>query len=245
MVSFSTQWLPEEQHASATEENQFNPAHDSAIASDLYYAGAEDSALLTSNPMHFSSHFTGCMELYADAATVMRYLDAHRGWFTRCAQPMQVEPIGENGYILTVGRYHSFGYEVEPKIGLDLLPQEQGVYRIQTIPLPDQESQTYQVDFQATLQLIEAPVRNSEHLISASEVTCIEWQLDLGVSIQFPKFVYRLPLNLLQRTGDRLLTQIVRQVSQRLTTKVQADFHQTLGITFPKSHGKRHKFSKH
>lgn len=249
MLSSSTQWLPEDQYASAAGENQFNPASDdSAIASDnLYYsAAADDPELLVAKPMRFFSHFTGCMELYADADTVKQYLDAHRGWFTRCAQPMEVEPIGENGYILTVGHYHSFGYEVEPKIGLDLLPQEQGVYRIQTIELPEQESQTYQVDFQAALQLIETPPDvNSDKRISSNELTRVEWHLDLGVSIQFPKFIYRLPLNLLQRTGDSLLTQIVRQVSQRLTTKVQADFHQTMGIEVPKSLAKRIKFIKH
>jgi hypothetical protein len=36
-----------------------------------------------------------------------------------------------------------------------------------------------------------------------------------------------------QSTGDRLLNQIVRQVSRRLTRKVQEDFHQSLGIELP------------
>jgi hypothetical protein len=41
----------------------------------------------------------------------------------------------------------------------------------------------------------------------------------------FPKFIRRLPQGLIQGTGDRVLAQIVRQVSRRLTAKVQDDFH--------------------
>jgi carbon monoxide dehydrogenase subunit G len=56
-------------------------------------------------------------------------------------------------------------------------------------------------------------------------ITKVEWQLDLTVYLQFPKFIRRLPSYLVQSTGDRLLNQVVRQVSRRLTSKVQADFH--------------------
>ncbi|MBW4551664.1 MAG: DUF1997 domain-containing protein [Aphanocapsa sp. GSE-SYN-MK-11-07L] len=184
----------------------------------------------------FQSHFTGGMELYANVERVTDYLDAHRGWFCRCAQPMQVEPIGENGYVLTIGRFGSFGYEVEPKIGLDLLPQEAGVYRIQTITLPEQDSQGYQVDFQAAMHLVEQDLAaNSEPArLGIQHCTHVGWQLDLGVLIHFPRFIHRLPQALIQRTGDRLLSQIVKQVSNCLTAKVQDDFHATLGLSVPK-----------
>ena len=56
----------------------------------------------------------------------------------------------------------------------------------------------------------------------------MQWTLDLGVAIHFPKFIYRLPHKLIQYTGDKVLTQIVRQVSKRLTAKVQEDFHSTV-----------------
>jgi hypothetical protein len=42
-----------------------------------------------------------------------------------------------------------------------------------------------------------------------------------------------------QSTGDRLLSQVVRQVSRRLTHKVQEDFHSSLGIPMPKKLKKR------
>jgi Protein of unknown function (DUF1997) len=172
----------------------------------------------------FRSHFVGAMELKSDASRVTQYLDAHQGWFCRCAHPMTVEPVGADGYLLTVGRYGSMGYEVEPKIGLRLLPaDDQGVYRIETIPDAIDQNQMYQVDFQAALRLV-------DRLCDGAEMpeTHVEWTLDLEVSLLFPRFIRRLPQALIQGTGDRLLQQIVRQVSRRLTAKVQDDFHSSL-----------------
>uniref|UniRef100_B8HKD0 DUF1997 domain-containing protein n=1 Tax=Cyanothece sp. (strain PCC 7425 / ATCC 29141) TaxID=395961 RepID=B8HKD0_CYAP4 len=196
-------------------------------------------------PMNFQSQFRGCMELYAGLPQVMDYFDAHQGWFCRCAHPMKAEPLGENGYVLVIGRYGSFGYEVEPKIGLSLLPQQAGVYRIQTIVLPEQEGQNYVVDFQAAMHLSETELEASADTakLGLNQLTQVDWHLDLGVAIHFPRFIYRLPKSLIQRTGDRLLAQIVKQVSQRLTSKVQDDFHSTLGVTLPK--GLRRWWLKH
>ncbi|WP_404788609.1 DUF1997 domain-containing protein [Altericista sp. CCNU0014] len=184
--------------------------------------------------MHFHSHFVGAMELKADAETVEQYLNIHRGWFCRCAHPMAVEPVGENGYLLTIGRYGSFGFEVEPKIGLHLLPpDEQGIYRIETIPDVTPEDNGYKVDFRAALELVDRATDRSQQPDASQSSppqnsTHIEWTLDLNVALLFPKFIRRLPHNLIQGTGDRLLAQIVRQVSRRLTAKVQDDFHASL-----------------
>jgi hypothetical protein len=230
MQSHSTQHFSEEQISALLEQGNVEDTDSASGIVRTYYTVAEDPV----QPTQFQSHFTGCMELYADAQTVTQYLDAHRGWFCRCAPPMKVEPIGENGYILGIGRYGSFGYNVEPKIGLNLLPQDQGIYRIQTIPLPDQESLNYHVDFHAALQLLETPSDEKLAKSPGNELTRVEWQLNLGVTILFPRFIYKLPLSLIQRTGDRLLAQIVRQVSHRLTAKVQEDFHSTLGTTPPR-----------
>jgi hypothetical protein len=173
--------------------------------------------------MRFSDHFQGCMEMAADAQTVMDYLDSHQGWFRRCAQPMQVQPIGTSGYALTVGRFGAFGFEVEPQIGLKLLPQDDNVYCIETIPIPSTPDQGYDVNFKARLWLVEP-----ESALAPSSLTHVEWELDLAVTVQFPKFIQRLPHSLVQKTGDRLLTQIVRLISHRLTLKVQQDFHTAL-----------------
>jgi len=187
------------------------------------------------------TQFCGCysdfMEMYAPVHQVAEYLNAHSSWFTRCAEPMKVQPLGENGYALIIGRFGSFGYEVEPKIGLELLPPEDGVYRIRTIPIPDYQAPGYDVDYRASMQLKE--YQSDDAAMISGEVTRVEWDLDLKVYLHFPRFIQRLPKSLIQSTGDRLLNQIVRQVSRRLTRKVQEDFHQSLGIPFPDSSKKK------
>lgn len=198
----------------------------------------------THEPSYFHGYYASCMEMFADAQTVAHYLDSHREWFLRCAHPMKAESLGENGYDITIGKFGSFGYEVEPKIGLDLLPQDQGVYRIRTIPIPGYESVGYQVDFQAAMHLIEKEMNPHLYVIAdaaelPSQMTHVEWDLKLDVTIHFPRFIQALPKSLIQSTGDRLLNQIVRQVSRRLTQKVQDDFHSTHNIPFPKKRRKQ------
>ncbi len=206
----------------------------------------QENVSTVNEPIRFNSHFVDCMEMNADARTVAEYLDAHHGWFRRCAHPMTAEPLGENGYALIIGQFGSFGYEIEPKIGLDLLPQDQGVYRIETIPIPGYEPPGYDVDFKAALELVEAPAEGEEGASTATieSMTRVEWQLDLIVTIQFPRFIHALPKGLVQNTGDQLLKQIVRQVSRRLTYKVQEDFHTMLNLPMPKR-ARRWFFQKH
>ncbi|MDJ0733267.1 MAG: DUF1997 domain-containing protein [Nostocaceae cyanobacterium] len=194
------------------------------------------TSLLT--PTQFYSRHQDSMTMYAPATAVAEYLNTHSCWFTRCAEPMKVQPLGENGYALVIGHYGAFGYNVEPKIGLELLPPESGVYRIRTIPIPDYQPPGYDVDYRASLQLVESKGDSTANF--SGEMTLVEWELDLTVNIHFPKFIQRLPKSLIQSTGDRLLNQIIRQVSRRLTRKVQVDFHRSLDIPFPlKSHKHR------
>lgn len=192
------------------------------------------STEMSNEPTWFQTHFVGCMEMYADAQTVSKYFDAHEGWFRRCAHPMKADPLGENGYALTIGKFGALGYEVEPKIGLHLLPQKDGVYLIETIPVPDYTPPGYEVDFKAAQGLLECPADYSGVKLSQTQglpkvMTRVEWHLDLQVGVWFPKFIQALPQSLIQKTGDRLLAQIVKQVSRRLTYKVQEDFHSSLG----------------
>ncbi|MHC5738020.1 DUF1997 domain-containing protein [Nostoc sp.] len=175
----------------------------------------------------FYGRYQDFMEMAAPVEKVAEYLNGHASWFSRCAEPMKVQSLGENGYALVIGCFGSFGYEVEPKIGLELLPPEEGIYRIRTIPIPDYHPPGYDVDYRASLQLIK-----NDTSTSIGEVTRVEWELDLIVYLHFPRFIQRLPKSIVQSTGDRLLNQIVRQVSRRLTRKVQEDFHKSLDIPF-------------
>jgi ribosome-binding factor A len=177
------------------------------------------------------------MDMAAALQTVSHYLDVHQDWFCRCADPMTAEPLGDNGYALTVGRFGTMGYDIEPRIGLHLLPQDHGVYCIETIPVPGYTPQGYDVDFRAALELKEMPDSATGQVI-----TQVEWTLDLDVAIAFPKFLNALPKAILQKTGNALLNQVVRQASRCLTHKVQDDFHTTLDIPLPESLQNRHHF---
>jgi hypothetical protein len=183
----------------------------------------------------YSSSFSDLMEMWAPAEVVASYLDHHEGWFRRCAAPMTVRPLGNNGYSLTLGRFGNFGFEVEPTIGLELLPQDRGVYRIATVASEQPETpleRLYDVDFNASLKLQEQ--LNPEDEIDGSSLgTAVLWDLDLKVWIQIPGVIALLPEALVQTSGDHLLRQIVRQISRRLTWKVQEDFHASHGLKCP------------
>jgi hypothetical protein len=70
-------------------------------------------------------------------------------------------------------------------------------------------------------------------------ITVVKWQMNLEVAVKFPRFIHKLPLSLIRATGDRVLTEIVRQVSPRLTAKVQQDFHTRLGLPIPPKDGRQ------
>ncbi len=187
--------------------------------------------------MYFHLTYGDWVDLYAPESLVADYITHHQTWFSRCALPMQATPVGDRGYDLLIGRYGAFKFEVEVRIGLELIPRDaSGVYRICSMVLPDYTPPGYQVNFQGLFSLQEMPCSLSPELVQElpdlfplSEVmTRWQWTLDLTVAVQFPQFIRRLPQSLIQKTSDRLLSQIVREISRRLGKKVQQDFHQTL-----------------
>ena len=201
------------------------------------------------NVFTFEVGFEGRMDMYSDVDTVAKYLNAHEGWFCRCAQPMTVEPLTDNGYVLTVGKYGSFGYEVEPKIGVVLNPPVDRVYHMQTIPVPNYDAPGYDVNYRAKMELQEVDTTSQPvergffgKAKLPDRITRVTWDLQLEVKVEFPQFVAKLSPGIIQTTGDRLLAQIVRQVSPRLTYKVQQDFHDSYSLVMPpKSSRQLHK----
>jgi hypothetical protein len=189
----------------------------------------------------FQANFVGSMDMFGDIDTVANYLNSHQGWFCRCAQPMQVEPLGNNGYILIVGRFGSFGYEVEPKIAVVLNPPEDRIYTMYSIPVPNYHPCGYDVNYQASMKLSEASTENYQNATNLFKkqiavpnlITRVNWTLNLKVKVEFPKFIHKLPSSMIQSTGDRLVVQIVRQISPRLTYKVQQDFHNSHNLPLP------------
>ena len=134
----------------------------------------------------YASTFADLMEMRAPAQVVEAYLDRHEGWFRRCAAPMAVSSLGSNGYLLTLGRFGNFGFEVEPMLGLELLPQSEGIYRIVTVPVEainPSLSGLYDIDFNAALRLDEASSAevSSEDVDRLMAHTMVRWTLELTV----------------------------------------------------------------
>ena len=178
----------------------------------------------------YSSRFSDAMEMLSPATTVASYLDHHQAWFQRCATPMTVHAIDQQSYALTLGQFGNFGFEVEPTIALRLLPQQNQIYRIETVRMAPHSLDLrdhYDVDFQASMQLLPGEDNNAN-------ITSVQWDLDLSVWVRLPRVVTMLPEQLVQSSGDHLLRQIVRQISRRLTWKVQEDFHAAHGLQCPK-----------
>ena len=187
--------------------------------------------------LDFEGQYAGQMAMAATLDTVGQYLNSHRGWFPRCAHPMAVTPISDHGYGLVVGNFSVLGYEVEPQVGLYLSPLDHGVYRIDTIPIPDYVPPGYDVDFHAVLCLGEGDEAQGGPL------TQVDWRLTLTVRIHKPRFLNALPQALVKASGDKLLNQVVRQVSKRLTRKVQEDFHHSHHLPLPASYHRHHFWS--
>ena len=217
-----------------TQENlQDSEQSDSTKGADEQKQDPKSNSGLTNA---FHNHYVGYMDLFGDQQTVMKYLDAHQGWFRRCAHPFKADPIGETGYAMGVGKVGAMGFQVDARVGLNLLPPDANcVYRITTIPIPEQVPQGYEVDFQAEMRLEEKSMDLGDDQSGQSAVmTSIEWDLHLTVFLQFPQFIQRLSQDMLQKTGDSVLGFIVKRVSKSLTAKVQDDFHKTHDIKVPK-----------
>jgi hypothetical protein len=181
-----------------------------------------DRAFIDADDRHQFFYFNYCgtdtMLMNADLQTVAKYLDTHQHWFALCAYPLPVSPIDRHSYRLTLGKFNSCGYTIEPTICLRLLSSEKGTYRIENVSIPNYDP-PYEVIFHAEMRLLE--VSDGDKFS-----TQVNWDLDLNVCIRFPQFIYKLPTGVVQRTGDKLLEQIVDRISHRLTHKVRQNFHE-------------------
>ncbi|MGD1717335.1 DUF1997 domain-containing protein [Hydrocoleum sp. CS-953] len=214
---------------------------DKNLISDFYLSTTEIDTPETSKITWFNTKYSDCMELYVDVETVANHFASHRNWFCRCAHPMKVQPIGENGYDLLVGKFGSFGYHVEARVGLELVPPDSaGIYRIRNIDVPNYTPPGYEIKFQSEMKLVELPTeqfctqKEIQKLGLPPVITGAKWDLDLTVGVKFPEFILKMSPGLIQKTGNNLLLKIVRQVSRCLSYKTQIDFHTTYNLPFPK-----------
>ena len=203
-----------------------------------------ESNVISKPVMTFQTCFAGIMEMYSDEETVSKYLNDHQGWFIRCAEPMVATPFGQNGYTLTIGNYGAFGYHLEPQMSVILELPESKRYSMYSVPNPQFTNCSYEVDYVSNLDIESIPVSQAAKGIEKvyrkqgqknlpNKITKINWTLKLLVKIEFPSFIYRLPMSVIKATGNRLLSQIVKQISPHLSYKVQKDFHTRFDLPIP------------
>jgi hypothetical protein len=193
------------------------PNNNIALGNCTKIADISETNWETEAPVTFQTAFFGRMEMYSDGETVANYLNAHQDWFCRCARPMTVEPLNDRGYTLTIGRFGSAGYEIEPKIAVVLEPPKGRVYEMYTVPVPNYQPVGYDIDYQAVMEL--------------EEVSAIEVE---GLTKVYQKHYKNTQQTAPDKsTGEGLITQVVKQVSPRLTYKVQQDFHSSLELPLP------------
>jgi hypothetical protein len=222
------------------------PNNNIALGNCTKIADISETNWETEAPVTFQTAFFGRMEMYSDGETVANYLNAHQDWFCRCARPMTVEPLNDRGYTLTIGRFGSAGYEIEPKIAVVLEPPKGRVYEMYTVPVPNYQPVGYDIDYQAVMELEEVSAIEVEGLTKVYQkhykntqqtapdrITKVNWRLNMTIRVDLPKFVRKLPMSIIKSTGEGLITQVVKQVSPRLTYKVQQDFHSSLELPLP------------
>ena len=202
--------------------------------------------------MNFQTKFAGIMEMYSDLDTVAKYLKDHQGWFSRCAEPMMVTPFGDDGYTLTIGNYGAFGYHLEPQMSVMLETSDGDTrYKMYSVTNTQYEA-NYDVNYCSVLNLHSIPTSDAVTKVAKiyrqegidnipTEITKINWTLNLSVNIRFPSFIYKLPQSVIKSTGNKVLSQIVKQISPRLSYKVQKDFHDRFNLPIPPSKSRTFK----
>lgn len=178
------------------------------------------------------------MGLCAPAAMAAAYLDAHSDWLAPCVQPMRAEPLGAQGYLLTIGRFDAFGYRVEPQMAVVFESPQVGLYQFYNVPLTDQPPEPlYKIHYQAAMQLQEtnaaAVAWGASNRVIAPIVTRVDWYLNLTVTWQLPRLMAHVPRDWTQNLGETGLAQILQQMTPRLTQAVQQDFHQRHALLMP------------
>lgn len=219
------------------------PTHQSDKKKESTWVDSKDNSNPRIKPLNFQASFVGAMPMYATAEVVARYLNNHSAWFSDCAKPMKTEPLEENAYMIGLGNFGSLGYELEAQIAVKLHPPQGRVYLMETIPIPNCKPTSYHVNYQATMELKEVTVEQEAQIqkIFAKHgctqfpprMTEVTWNLDLELVVTFPQFIYKFPLAVIKKAGDKVLSKVVNQVSHRLTHKVQKNFHQSLHLPVP------------
>ncbi len=203
---------------------------------------SEDPGQVPINPgFEVESTCQGQVDLQTDAPTFATYLDSHRDWMERCFKPLKVLPLTDDSYKVQFFRIAGLGLEVEPCFGIQLWSEDRSLFRLRSIELPMEAETPYQITCLSSFRL--EPLEPASPLSgysaggfvretsrgSSPPMIRVHWHLNLLVGMELPGLVKSLPSAFVHRVASRIVNQVTRSMSERLTRNVCSDFYQTIG----------------
>jgi hypothetical protein len=176
----------------------------------------------------------GQVDLQTDLPRLADYLQNHRDWIDHCFKPLKVEALSANTYKLQFFRIGGLGFELEPCFGVKIWADEGNIFRLSSIELPSDAHLPYKVDCQSYFRLEELSRSEGQDQPDQKEdshptLTRVHWDLQLCIQMELPGFLLALPRNLVHRVGTKVVVQVTRSMSDRLTHNVCTDFYKSIG----------------
>ena len=173
----------------------------------------------------------GRVDLETDQDTLAHYLHDHSEWIERCFKPLKVLPLSPETYKLQFFRIGGLGFELEPCFGVRIWPEQNNVFWLSSIDLPEEEGLPYTVDCLSYFRLEELdPAQHQDRKYRPAEaLTRVHWDLKLDIWMQLPGFLQALPYAFVYRVGTWVVHQVTRSMSDRLTHNVCTDFYRSVG----------------
>ncbi len=162
----------------------------------------------------------GAVDLETDLDRLASHLERHSEWMERCLKPLTVYALSADDYKLQFFQISGLGFSLEPCFGVKVWSEPNYVYCLRSIPLPEDEALPYTVDCWSYYHL---------ESIVESEVTRVNWKLKLHIVLDLPKFLQALPDSMVYQVGVRVINQVTRTMTDRLTRNVCTDYYQSIG----------------
>ncbi|GAB4218538.1 MAG: DUF1997 domain-containing protein [Synechococcales cyanobacterium] len=172
--------------------------------------------------VHLVTGRQGQVDLETPVEDLADYLRHHQEWIHRCFKPLKVNPLGEGNYRLHFFRIGGLGFELEPHFAISIWEEPLHQFRLDSLDLPEDEPLPYHVDCQATFRIEQLPDTDRP-------ITRVFWGLVLKIDIELPGFLQVLSRSLVQKVGIKVVNQVTRSMSDRLTHNVCTDFYRSVG----------------
>ncbi|MEO1133639.1 MAG: DUF1997 domain-containing protein [Cyanobacteria bacterium J06639_1] len=187
-----------------------NPVAKSQSESDPVRTTDRDTVRLLVNQ-------SGWVEMDTEREPLAVYLRQHPKWVARCFKPLKVEQLCDRTYRLQFFRMGGLGFNLEPCFGIEILPDEDYLFALNSIELPTDEGLPYHVDCYSSFLLEE---RQPGETIQ----TRVNWELKLDIQMQLPGFLLALPRKQVLAVGQGVVNQVARSMCKRLTRNICTDY---------------------